>query len=179
MSAFVYRGDRARELFDGFVEIVRIMTQNGELNLMDVGGLDYSRCRSDQPDNILRVAYSVQFPGEEEEREGIMFLEHKSTRLQQPEFQIFHVFINHEADDLYFPINNAFVQRNPTRCLKKWIDIAMTTPFHTRQIRFDAYLRSNEQAIHELRMRTLLQNPNFSMLSKDLLERIYNESRRP
>ena len=178
MSAFVYRGGRARELFDLFVGVVRNMTQNGELNLMDVEGLDYSQCCSDQPDNILRVAYSVQFPGEEDEREGIMFLEHKSTRLQRPEFQIFHIFINHEADDFYFPINDAFVQRNPTACLKKWIEMAMTTPFHTRQTRFDVYLRSTEEAIHEFRMRNLLKNPSFMMLSRDVQERIYNESRR-
>ncbi len=48
---------------------------------MDEEGLDYSQCGHDQPYNILRVSYSVQFPGEEEERLGTMFLEHNSQTL--------------------------------------------------------------------------------------------------
>jgi len=96
MSAFAYRGNRAREYFDFFVGEVRTISQSGEIDLMDVEGLDYSQCGHDQPDNILRVSYSVQFPGEEEEREGTMFLEHKSARPRQPQprFQILHVLIN-------------------------------------------------------------------------------------
>ena len=129
MSTITYRGDRAREFFNLFVELIQKMTQDGEFDLMDVGGLDYSECRHDQPDNILRVAYSVQFPGEEDEREGIMFLEHKSAIVQEPrpeveaqvlalmpqqqpvrplprrqqsKFQICHVLINRDGNNFVF-----------------------------------------------------------------------------
>jgi len=63
--------------------------------------------------------------------------------------------------------------------LKKWIEIAMTSPFNTRQARFDAYLQSTEQKIHEFRMTNLMKNPSFKELPKDIQERLSNESRRP
>ena len=181
MSAFAYRGNRAREYFDFFVGEVRTISQSGEIDLMDVEGLDYSQCGHDQPDNILRVSYSVQFPGEEEEREGTMFLEHKSARPRQPQpiFRILHVLINRNGYDFFFPINNPFLQRNPIASFKKWIEIAMTSPFNTRQARFDAYLQSTEQKIHDFRMTSLMKNPSFKELPKDIQERLSNESRRP
>ena len=56
--------------------------------------------------------------------------------------------------------------------------MAMTSPFDTRQARFDAYVRSTEEAINQFRMKNLLKMPAFSGLPKDIQQRIADESRR-